>query len=73
MTKIIDGTMSIPTTLAAFTIDVPAGGPGTSTFTATAGQGLYVAFEYQTTSALATPTGSPNVFCTTTLGGSLGT
>ncbi|MFN0275317.1 MAG: MopE-related protein [Chitinophagales bacterium] len=75
MTKIIDGTITIPTTTTNFQLDVPVGGTGTSTFTTVSGEGLYIAFEYQTTSTLATPLGAPTISCTnsTTPTNSLGT
>jgi len=64
-TKIIDGTISIPAGLAEINIDVPAGGPGTSTFTPTPGSGVILIFVYKTTdAAVATPLGAPNCFCT---------
>ncbi len=75
MTKIIDGTITIPAVTAgtAFSLTVNAGGTGTSVFTPTAGQGLYIAFEYQTTSALATPLGASTVFCNNAAPNSLAT
>ncbi len=73
MTKVYDGTISIPATFAAIILDMPVGGPGTSTFTTIAGQGVYVAFEYHTTTSLATPTGAPTVDCDASITGSLGT
>ncbi len=67
MTKLTDGTISIPASDGTFSIDVSAGGPGTSAFSATSGQGVYVAFEYETTGALALPLGSPTVSCNDSL------
>ena len=49
MTKVTDGTITITNSGVQFSIDVPTGGTGTSSFTTVAGQGLYVAFEYHTT------------------------
>ncbi len=64
-TKVIDATISITRTdTLEFTVDVAAGGPGTSPFTPTPGSGLLVIFVYQTTTPLATPVGAPTVFCT---------
>lgn len=64
-TKVIDATISITRTdTLEFTVDVAAGGPGTSPFTPTPGNGLLVIFVYQTTTPLATPIGAPTVFCT---------
>ncbi len=63
-TKVIDGTISIPDGLAEINIDVPVGGPGTSSFTPTPGNGVLVIFVYNTTtSTLATPLGAPAVSC----------
>jgi hypothetical protein len=73
MTKVYDGNISIPATAAQINIDLPVGGPGTSTFTTIAGQGVYIAFEYNTTPTLATPIGAPTVSCNSLVGGSLGT
>lgn len=73
MTKVIDGTITITNSGVQFSIDVPVGGTGTSVFNTVAGQGLYVAFEYQTTTALALPLGAPTVLCTNTVANSLGT
>lgn len=73
MTKVIDGTITITNSGVQFSIDVPAGGTGTSPFTTVAGQGVYVAFEYQTTTALALPLGAPTVLCTNTVANSLAT
>jgi len=70
-TKVIDGTITIPTGLAEINIDVPVGGPGTSVYTPTPGSAVILIFVYRTTTAiLPTPTGSPNVFCNN-LGGNL--
>jgi len=73
MTKIYDGTMTIPATAAQINIDLPVGGPGTSVFTTIAGEGVYVAFEYQTTTTLATPIGAPTVSCNAIVAGSAAT
>jgi hypothetical protein len=67
MTKMIDGTISIPASEGTFNIDINSGGPGTSTFSTAPGQGVYVAFEYETTGALAFPLGSPTVSCNDSL------
>ena len=61
MTKLIDGSLSLPAGEGTYSIDVPAGGPGTFPFTAIADSGIYVAFEYETTGPLALPVGSPTV------------
>lgn len=65
-TKIIDGTISIPAGISEINIDVPVGGPGTSSFTPTPGNGVLVIFIYKTTdAALATPlNGAPITCCT---------
>lgn len=64
-TKIIDGTISIPTGLSEINIDVPVGGPGTGPYTPTPGSGVLLIFVYKTTNTtLATPLGSPTCFCT---------
>ncbi len=73
MTKVIDGTITITNAGTQFSIDIPVGGPGTSVFNTIAGQGLYIAFEYQTTTALALPTGAPTVACNNTVLNSMGT
>ena len=73
MTKVIDGTITITNSGVQFSIDVPVGGPGTSTFNTIAGQGVYVAFEYQTTTALALPLGAPTVLCNAAVANSLTT
>lgn len=73
MTKVIDGTITITNSGVQFSIDVPVGGPGTSIFNTIAGRGLYIAFEYQTTTALALPLGAPTVACNNTIANSLGT
>jgi hypothetical protein len=63
-TKIIDATISITRTdTLEFSIDVPVGGPGTSPFTVTPGNGVLIIFTYKTTTPLATPVGAPTVFC----------
>lgn len=73
MTKVIDGTITITNAGVEFSIDVPVGGPGTSIFNTVAGQGMYVAFEYQTTTPLALPIGAPTVACNNSIANSLGT
>lgn len=73
MTKVIDGTITITNSGIQFSIDVAAGGPGTSVFNTVAGQGLYIAFEYQTTTTLALPLGAPTVLCNNVIANSLGT
>lgn len=73
MTKIYDGPITIPATAAQINIDLPVGGPGTSIFTTVAGEGVYVAFEYQTTTTLATPIGAPTVSCNSLVAGSAAT
>lgn len=71
-TKIIDGTITIPAGLAEINIDVPVGGPGTSSYTPTPGNAVILIFVYKTTDAtLPTPTGAPNVFCTNVGSGTL--
>lgn len=62
MTKVYNGTITIPTGTAEITIDLPLGGVGTSAFTTALNQGVYIAFEYHTTT---TPlaTGFPLVHC----------
>ncbi|MBL0109303.1 MAG: hypothetical protein IPP52_19040 [Ignavibacteria bacterium] len=67
MTKIIDDSIAVLSGLGPFTINVPVGGPGTSSFVTTSGQGIYIAFEYKTTSTLATPSGSPTISCNNSL------
>ncbi|MBL7964385.1 MAG: T9SS type A sorting domain-containing protein [Flavobacteriales bacterium] len=71
MTKIIDAVITLPVGVP-FTIDVPTGGPGTLPFNTVAGSGVYVAFEYQTTSTLATFP-APGMVCTSVLASSVGT
>lgn len=66
MTKIIDGTISIPAGTGPFSIDVLSGGPGTVPFAPTPGMSLLLAFEYNTTSGITTPLGAPTVWCTNT-------
>jgi len=73
MTKVYDGNITIPATAAQINIDLPVGGPGTSTFTTVAGQGVYIAYEYKTTTALATPLGAPTVSCNALVTGSAAT
>lgn len=67
MTKVIDGSITIPSGEGTFEINTDAGGPGTSVFSALAGSGVYVAFEYATSGALALPLGSPTVSCNDSL------
>ncbi len=67
MTKLIDGSITIPAGEGTFSIDVTAGGPGTSPFSTAAGAGVYVAFEYETVGILAVPLGSPTVSCNDSL------
>ena len=74
-TKVIDATITInsmPLT-NPFSIDIPTGGPGTTVFTSVTGNSIIVAFEYETVSALAIPTGSPTVHCNTSTANSIGT
>ena len=63
--KVYDGTITIPAVTAgtAFEVNLPVGGPGTGTYTYTPGNGLILIFVYKTTTALATPSGSPTVAC----------
>ena len=63
--KVFDGTITIPAVTAgtAFEVNLPVGGPGTGTYTYTPGNGLILIFVYKTTTALATPSGSPTVAC----------
>lgn len=68
MTKLIDGTLSIPSGEGTFELNAFAGGPGTTAFSTVAGSGVYVAFEYETTGSLAFPLGSPTVSCNDSLG-----
>ncbi len=69
-TKIIDGTINIPSGLAEINIDVPVGGPGTSSFTPTPGSAILVIYVYKTTTdILPTLLGSPTCFCNNTGGG----
>lgn len=64
-TKIIDGTITIPSGTSEINIDVPVGGPGTGPYTPTPGNGVLLIFVYKTTStSLATPSGAPTCFCT---------
>ncbi|MFZ1322903.1 MAG: hypothetical protein WAT71_15205, partial [Ignavibacteria bacterium] len=86
-TKVIDGTITIPSGLAEINIDVPAGGPGTSPYTPTPGNAVLYIVVYKTTSAVSgLDAGAfpPRVFCnsvggsqlvyqSTTLPGSIGT
>ena len=67
MTKVIDDSIFIPAGTGPFALDVPVGGPGTSSFIHTSGRGVYVAFEYKTTSTLATPLGAPTISCNNSL------
>jgi hypothetical protein len=69
-TKIIEGTINLPTTATAFTVDVPVGGPGTSSFTPTAGNGVLVIFVYTTLDATLSTT-NPTCYCTTALTGNV--
>ena len=46
MTLVENGTITIPPGTAEINIDVPVGGAGTSAFSTVAGQGVYVAFDY---------------------------
>ena len=63
--KVFDGTITIPAVTAgtAFQVNLTVGGPGTGTYAYTPGSGLILIFVYKTTTALATPTGSPAVAC----------
>jgi len=70
MTKVIDGSITILSGEGTFEINVDAGGPGTSVFSTTEGSGVYVAFEYETSGALAVPLGSPTVSGNDSLSGS---
>lgn len=69
-TKIIDGTISIPADVNEINIDVPTGGPGTSNFTTTAGNGVVLIFVYTTYDAVLSST-NPIVYCTNTPAGAL--
>ncbi|MCE9537602.1 MAG: hypothetical protein K8R85_00055, partial [Bacteroidetes bacterium] len=69
-TKIIEGTINIPAQSTAFSIDVPVGGPGTSAFTPTLGNGVLVIFVY-TTLDPTLATGNPTVMCSTALTGNV--
>lgn len=62
-TKIIDGIYSMPSTTSEINVDVAAGGPGTSVYTPTPGNGVIVIFVY-TTYTPTLPTGFPVVYCT---------
>jgi len=74
MTKVIDRNIMIPNDSGQINIDVPVGGAGTTLpFITNSLQGVYVAFEYQTTSALATPLGAPTIYCNTIRANSIGT
>lgn len=73
MTKIIDDSITIPAGLGPFTVTVPVGGPGTSSFMTNGIDGVYLAFEYKTTSTLATPSGSPTISCNNSLANRGGT
>lgn len=72
MTKVKDGTMSIPAGLGPFTIDLPVGGPGTSAFNYTAGMGIFVAIESETVTNIApcgtNPLGSATPYANVTAG-----
>lgn len=68
MTKVIDDSITIPADEGTFEINTDAGGPGTSSFSTLPGNGVYVAFEYETTTSLALPLGSPTVSCNDSLG-----
>ncbi|MDQ3022589.1 MAG: hypothetical protein M3R36_18785 [Bacteroidota bacterium] len=86
-TKVIDGTISIPTGLAEINIDIPAGGPGTAPYTPGPGNGVLYIVVYKTTSAVSGLDAGvfpPTVFCrssggtqilyqSTTVPGSVGT
>jgi hypothetical protein len=67
MTKIIDDSIMIPAGLGPFNVTVPVGGPGTSSFITNGIDGVYLAFEYKTTSTLASVSGSPTVSCNNSL------
>lgn len=67
-TKIIDGTISIPAGTAPIQIDVPVGGPGTSSHTPAPGSSVILIFVYKTTTTLATPVGAPTIACNATTG-----
>ncbi|MBS1515619.1 MAG: T9SS type A sorting domain-containing protein [Bacteroidetes bacterium] len=67
-TKIIEGTINIPATSSEINIDIPVGGPGTSSFIPTPGNGVMVIFVY-TTLDVTLPTGNPVVYCTNSPGG----
>ncbi len=72
-TKIIEGTISIPASTNEINIDVPVGGPGTSLFTATPGNGVIVEFVYTTYDITGTTLGGPTCFCTNLVAGALAT
>ena len=71
MTKLIDGFITLPFGEGTYSIDVPSGGPGTSSFSAIPDSGIYVAFEYETTGPLALPVGSPTVSCNDSVASSI--
>lgn len=61
MTKVIEGSLIIPSGEGTYSIDVPSGGAGTFPFSSSSGSGVYVAIEYTTSGGLALPLGSPTV------------
>ena len=71
MTKLIDGFITLPFGEGTYSLDVPSGGPGTSSFSAISDSGIYVAFEYESTGPLALPVGSPTVSCNDSLASSI--
>jgi hypothetical protein len=74
MSKVIDGIIKIPYGSGPIKIDIPVGGTGTSLpFIRNSGNSIYLAFEYQTTTTLATPLGAPTILCNSLRGNSIGT
>ncbi|MBL8008694.1 MAG: hypothetical protein JNJ56_14325 [Ignavibacteria bacterium] len=69
MTLVANGTINLSGGAAVSEAFINAGGTGTSAFSTVAGQGVYVAFEYQDSSGCITPfVGDATVSCTNTGG-----
>ncbi|MBV6480064.1 MAG: hypothetical protein HGGPFJEG_02898 [Ignavibacteria bacterium] len=62
-TKVYDGIITIPSGFNEIDIDLPFGGPGTSPYTYTPGNGVIIIYVYKTTDAVLAAANTPTVSC----------